>query len=111
MTAVTVLPARAAAVISRSAAEVICLSGAAAEVAAVSFASALARVAQLTFAAPPWRESAAQARQLVDRMLADAGLSGFVLSLAPGRPGLNVVAVAALRGLRGARRPPVERLR
>lgn len=42
----------------------------------------LADVASSAFAAPPWNETPAHARQLADRMPADARHPGFALALA-----------------------------
>jgi len=61
---------------------IITLTGPLAAVAAGGLASELSDLAAAAFAAPPWKETPAHARQLTTRMLADARHPAFVLAFA-----------------------------
>lgn len=77
----------------RSAARVavIPLAGGLATMTARSLAPELAKVAESAFAAPPWRQTPAQARRRASRMLADAQRPGFTLALAFTCGGMRLV--------------------
>lgn len=76
-TALPPVPVRRGAQVS-----VIPLTGSLAGLAARSLALELAEVALASFAAPPWNETPAQARQLVDRMLTDTQSPAVAFALA-----------------------------
>jgi len=60
----------------------IAMTGPLAAAAAGGLADELRELAAAAFSAPPWNETPAQARQLTDRMLADARNPAFVLAFA-----------------------------
>ena len=70
---------------------VITLIGGLANLAVSGLRPVLAEVALSAFTAPPWNETPAQARQLADRMLADAQRPGFALALAFTCGGMRLV--------------------
>lgn len=70
---------------------VIPLAGPVAGLAVRSLAVELAEVALASFGAPPWNETPAQARQLVDRMLTDAQRPGVVFALGFTGGGMRLV--------------------
>jgi len=61
---------------------VIAMTGSRAAEVARALASELTGLAAQAFAAPPWNETPAHARQLTGQILADAGQPAFVLALA-----------------------------
>ena len=61
---------------------IITMTGPLAAVAVGGLASELSDLAAAAFAAPPWKETPAHARQLTTRMLADARQPAFVLAFA-----------------------------
>ncbi len=70
---------------------VITLTGGLADLAVSGLRPVLTEVALSAFAAPPWDETPEHARQLANRMLADAQLPGFALALAFTCGGMRLV--------------------